>query len=326
MSINFTENEKKYLKRMAALQFNGSKENYSTRHPIHFLQEQSDEYNEVAFNDYDDFRDEIVKIDYCACDDFESYETVEELVANHLGLDCADREAITDFNTKAKENKEPLFVSYDEAAEKGISGVENAICDLHDYLLAYGLEPQCVSLYKYANAWEVKAVSFTHKGAVELREKLDNHIFRPTRYYAFSTVDGDFPTMMGLLLKCGQHLLNEENVGVRWIERTHLTPEQVMKEYEQAPDKEFCLASFEMKLPPQQFENGKTQKAVLSVQAAGKISTWGSRKYPIAKLKAVLVVGEQRKECAYPFECDSIGTSLMDDQQIVALLNYIRYV
>lgn len=183
MSINFTENEKKYLKRMAALQFNGSKENYSTRHPIHFLQEQSDEYNEVAFNDYDDFRDEIVKIDYCACDDFESYETVEELVANHLGLDCADREAITDFNTKAKENKEPLFVSYDEAAEKGISGVENAICDLHDYLLAYGLEPQCVSLYKYANAWEVKAVSFTHKGAVELREKLDNHIFRPTRYY-----------------------------------------------------------------------------------------------------------------------------------------------
>lgn len=87
-----------------------------------------------------------------------------------------------------------------------------------------------------------------------------------------------------------------------------------------------ALASFEMKLPPQQFENGKTQKAVLSVQAAGKISTWGSRKYPIAKLKAVLVVGEQRKECAYPFECDSIGTSLMDDQQIVALLNYIRYV
>lgn len=92
-----------------------------------------------------------------------------------------------------------------------------------------------------------------------------------------------------------------------------------MKEYEQAPDKEFCLASFEMKLPPQQFENGKTQKAVLSVQAAGKISTWGSRKYPIAKLKAVLVVGEQRKECAYPFECDSIGTSLMDDQPLTNL-------
>ena len=38
---NNNHNQQYYLKRMAALQFPGSRENYDTRQPIHLLQQQS---------------------------------------------------------------------------------------------------------------------------------------------------------------------------------------------------------------------------------------------------------------------------------------------
>lgn len=325
MRMEFSEIEKSYLKRLAALQFPGSKDNYSTRHPIHFLQEQTDEYVKVEMSEYED-SDEIVLVEYQSCGDYESYKTVEELVAYHLDINLDDPEEVKKFNAEAAENDEIQFVTFAEACDSNdIPGCEDLIFDVADYLTAYGLDPDDVTFYKYGDGWDVKAVSFTHQGAVDMREKLDNHIFRPTRYYAFTTVDGDFPVLMGVLLKFGQELLAEENDGLDITVRKCLTPEQVMEQYEATPNEEFCAASFDIKFPHSQSVGAERDNGVLTVAASGEIRNWDDRKYPVANLKVSLEKNGERKECPWPFECDRNCSSLVDRHNIVNLLNYIRY-
>lgn len=327
MKTNFTDIEKNYLKRMAALQFPGSKENYSTRHPIHFLQEQTDEYVKVEMSEFEDCSDEIVLIEYMNCGDYETYKTVEELVAYHLDINLDNPEEVKRFNDDAEENDEIQFVTFAEAVNTNdIPGCDEPVFDVADYLTAYGLDPDDVTFYKYGDGWDVKAVSFTHKGAVDMQEKLSNHIFRPTRFYAFTTVDGDFPVLMGVLLKLGQELLAEENNGLEMTVLKSMTPEQVTAQYEATPDEEFCVASFEIKFPQSQKFGVKREKGVLTVVASGHVQDWGDRRYPVAKLKMSLETDEERKECPWPFECDGGCASLTDRRNVINLLNYIRYV
>ena len=326
MRLDFSESEKNYLKRLAALQFPGSKNNYSTRHPIHFLQEQTDERVEVEMSEFEYYIDDIVSIEYRNCGDYDTYESVEDLVANHLEIDPDDQDSIAQFNERAKEEDEPQFVPFAEAIKANeIPGCDEYIYDVSDYLSAYGLDPDDVTFYKYGDGWDVKAVSFTHQGAVDMREKLDNHIFRPTRYYAFTTVDGDFPVLMGVLLKLGQELLAEENNNLDITVRKCLTPEQVMEQYEATPNEEFCAASFDIKFPHNQSAGAERDNEVLTVVASGQIRDWGDRKYPVANLKVSLEKNGERKECPWPFECDGNCSSLADRHNIVNLLNYIRY-
>lgn len=84
MYFNFTNIEKDYLKRFAALQFSSSKDNYSTRHPIHFLQEQTDQMEKVSHSDFDEYQDEIATVEYVDCGDYETYSSVEELICQRL--------------------------------------------------------------------------------------------------------------------------------------------------------------------------------------------------------------------------------------------------
>lgn len=319
--MKFSESEKNYLKRFAALQFPGSKDNYSTRHPIHFLQEQTDERVEVEMSEFEDYIDDIVSIEYRNCGDYDTYESVEGLVANHLEIDPDDQDSIAQFNERAKEEDEPQFVPFAEAIKANeIPGCDEYIYDVSDYLSAYGLDPDDVTFYKYGDGWDIKAVSFTHQGAVDMRESLDNHIFRPTRCYAFTTVDGDFPVLMGVLLKLGQELLAEENSGLKVNILSRMTPEQVMEQYEATPNKEFCAASFEISRKGTEQDAGK-----LTVVASGEIRNWGDRKYPVATLKVFLDTNGQHKECQWPFECDGNCTSLTDKDKVFDLLNYARY-
>lgn len=327
MNIKPTEKEAAYLKRMAALQFPGSRENFSTRHPIHFLEEQVDEYIEIPMDEYDDYKDELVRIELCTYDCF-VFDTVEELVADHLDIDLTDEEEVREYNRKAKEYGTPQFVSYEEALNaECIPGTDESIYSLYDYLRAYDIDTDCVRLCRYATGWDVKAVSFTHKGAEEMREELDNHIFRPTRYYAYTTVDGDFPVLMGFLLKYGQALLNEECEGLKWNEEMRLTREQAIRCYDEHPNSPFCLASYRFTLPAQMSEDGKEHAASIRITASGEIHRypWHETEVPLAQLKVEYDVEGNRKEFDYPFECDRMGEPLEDPRNVIALLNFARY-
>lgn len=329
MYSDFTDIEKNYLKRFAALQFPSSKDNYSTRHPIHFLQEQTDQMEKVSHSDFDEYQDEIATVEYVDCGEYETYSSVEELVCQRLdGFAPDDEEAVEKYNAVAKENGEPEFIPYEEAVIAGdVPGTEEYIGDVDDYLEAYGLEPSNVTFYKNIDApWDVKAVSFTHKGVLEVKEKISNHIFRPTKTYAFTTTDGDFPVLMGVLMKLGKELLNEETIGLRWMVMKLMTPEQVSQQFEKTPNEEFCLATYNMYLPWQMTEDGRVRKVILSVYASGEMGSWSDTKYPISKLRVELEDGELKKSCGWPFECDGLGESLLDNNKVIALMNYIRYI
>lgn len=328
MYSNFTNIEKDYLKRFAALQFSSSKDNYSTRHPIHFLQEQTDQMEKVSHSDFDEYQDEIATVEYVDCGDYETYSSVEELVCQRLdGFTPDDEESVEKYNAMAKENGEPEFIPYEEASNAGeIPGTEEYIGNVDDYLEAYGLEPCNVTFYKNVDAWDVKAVSFTHKGVLEVKEKISNHIFRPTRTYAYTTTDGDFPVLMGVMMKLAKELLDEECVGLRWTQPKVMSPTQVKEQYKETPNEEFCAATYNMQLPPQMTDDGKKHNVTLSVYASGEMRKWGENEYPFAKLRVVLKDGNTEKHSEWPFECDAECRALLDDNKVISLLNYMRYI
>lgn len=327
--MSFVPNEKEstYLKRLAALQFAGSKENYGTRHPIHFLQELSSEYEKLEHSDFDENLDDIAMVEYYNCGDYETYDSVDELICSELCIDPDNKEEIEKFNRKAQENNEIQFVSYSQASETNeIPGSDETIYDIDDYLEAYGLNPDDIVFYKYVTAWETKGASFTHKGALEMEKDMSNHIFRPTRTYAYTTTDGDFPVLMGVLMKLGKALLDEETVGLSWVVRKEMTPDQIKEQYKETPDEEFCVASYDMSLPRQMSEDGKIHHATLSVFASGKMHRWEEKAYPIAKLRVTLKEGDTEKQGEWPFECDAACKALTDNVKVIALLNYMRYI
>lgn len=333
MSFELTDMEQKYLKRLAALQFSGSRANYSTRHPIHFLEERSADYMPVELSDYDKYEDEIALVEYDEYGDVESFKSVDELVAYHLNIDIDDPDSIERYNNEADKIHEPLFVSYEEATEKyEVPGFDGTVFDLEDYLEVYGLDSSCTRLYRYSDGWDVKAVSFTHRGAEEVREKIDNHIFRPTRYYAFTTTDGDFPVLMGALMKMGAKLLAEESVGVEVTVLKRLDKDQVIAMYDGNPDEEFSLADYAVTLPESVFNplvcrGGAPHKASLKIMASGHMLTYVSGRYPIGKIRVLYdqVDEDIHKEFVYPFECDPVGESLAKPENVLRLINYARY-
>lgn len=183
-----------------------------------------------------------------------------------------------------------------------------------------------MTFYKNVDAWDVKAVSFTHKGVLEVKEKISNHIFRPTRTYAYTTTDGDFPVLMGVMMKLAKELLDEECVGLRWTQPKVMSPTQVKEQYKETPNEEFCAATYNMQLPPQMTDDGKKHNVTLSVYASGEMRKWGENEYPFAKLRVVLKDGNTEKHSEWPFECDAECRALLDDNKVISLLNYMRYI
>ena len=105
---NNNHDQQYYLKRMAALQFPGSRENYDTRQPLHLLQQQSSDRSlERRFwNAYQD--DQLEGAYYSlAGHDNEEYHNIEELAMAYLGID--NEEDIDDYNADRLEFDETPF-------------------------------------------------------------------------------------------------------------------------------------------------------------------------------------------------------------------------
>ena len=64
----------------------------------------------------------------------------------------------------------------------------------------------------------------------------------------------------------------------------------------------------------------------LSVYANGEIRKWENHEHPLAKLRVVLKEGNTEKHGDWPFECDGECRALLDDNKVIALLNYMRYI
>lgn len=324
MNLNLTKAQKFYLCRMAALQFPGSVYNYSTKHPIHFLEERANVLLPLDMQDYTP--EEMVLIEY-RDGNFLSCHSVDELVAEYLGIDSDDQKEVDEYNKNAEEDGDVQFIPSEKALEDNIiPGYNGCIFEIEDYLKAYGLLPECVRMYSLPYAWEVKAISFTHKGAEEMKEQLANHLFYPTRFYAATTCDGDFPALMGVLQMCANACLEEASAGVNWITKTSLTPEEVVSRFENNPNEEFLAADYMITMPAGTKLNGKAiSTAELQVKTAGEMHRFGDTVIPIAKSQVILTCDAGAFTCPYPFECDKTLEALQEKDNVMRLFNFAYY-
>lgn len=328
MNLNLTKEQKFYLCRLAALQFPGSVANYSTRRPIHLLLQRSGEYIPMTRYEFEDDEEELALLEY-GDDNCSSYSSVEDLVAEQLGIENSAEE-IEKYNQAAQEDREVQFVTYAAAMETNhIPGHDDDIYDLEDYLAVYGINIDAVRMYRLPDAWEVNALAFTHKGIEEAREEIANHLFRPTRYYAATTCDGDYPVLMDVLHMYAKACLNEETIGLRWIIKTCLTPEEVVDRFKRNPNKEFLVADYIFTLPAVRRYNGTDiQKMELQVRAAGEMRQFGRTQepiYPVSKVQVTLTCEAGSFSCPYPFECDGTCESLQKDENVIRMFNFAYY-
>ena len=193
----FSEKEKNTLKEMAALQFPGSKDNISTKAPIHFVLEQCGEYvpstidADVDDADSGDFFFSLNNYESDNGDYGLSNETASGLVLNFLGI---TENEVGDYNKKAKQKEDVQFVTFGQAMkEQSIPGWPEDVYDLEDYFNAYGIEMSSVEITRRTDSWHVKDISFTHKGANALMAKTHKESPKDVRLYASTETEGDYP-------------------------------------------------------------------------------------------------------------------------------------
>lgn len=237
-----------YLKRFAALQFEGSVDNFGTNMPIHVLEQQLPKEDTVKL---DDAVIEGQDIDYSKFYDEKGneYSSVSELVQTLLGLD--DDDAIQEYN---KENPDLPYIPYEKLRDmdkKDVPEMLSSTVDEADYVDAYKEVTHVASYHvevtPMSNNYEAMGFAFTHQGLKEYEKSIDNHIFYPCRCYAhagekFGREAGDFYPIMEFLHSAGEQLLRED------IRRYDIKPavirtEEEMHEFYRTQPDEMILAA-----------------------------------------------------------------------------------
>lgn len=205
-----------YLKRFAALQFEGSVDNFSTNMPIHVLEQQLPKDDTMKL---DDAVAEGQDIDYSKFYDEDgcSYSSVSELVEVQLGLD--DDDSIREYN---EENPDLPYIPYEKLQEmdtKDIPELLLSVTDEADYVDAYkevtDIASWNVEVTPLSNNYETMGFAFTHQGLKEYEKSVDNHIFHFCRTYAYAGEqhnrrEGDFYPIMEFLHSAGEQLLVDD--------------------------------------------------------------------------------------------------------------------
>ena len=172
-SLNVTINPQNgwYLKRFAALQFEGSVDNFDSNMPIHVLKQQLPEEDTMKL---DDAIIEGQDIDYSKFYDERGneYSSVSELVQTLLDLD--DDDSIQEYN---KENPDLPYIPYEKLREmdkKDIPELLLSVADEADYVDAYEEVTHIASwneeVTHLSNNYETMGFAFTHQGLKRVRE------------------------------------------------------------------------------------------------------------------------------------------------------------
>lgn len=208
-----------YLKRFAALQFEGSVDNFSTNMPIHVLEQQLPKDDTMKL---DDAVIEGQDFDYSKFYDERGneYSSVSELVQTLLNLD--DDDSIQEYN---EENPDLPYIPYEKLREmdkKDIPELLLSVTDEADYVDAYtevtDIESWNVEVTPMSNNYETMGFAFTHQGLKEYEKSIDNHIFHFCRTYAYAGEqhnrrEGDFYPIMEFLHSAGEQLLVDDSSG-----------------------------------------------------------------------------------------------------------------
>ena len=297
-----------YLKQYAALQFEGSIDNFSTRLPIHVLEEQCRSDTSMRL---DDAISEYIELDTAKLYDGDNndYDTVSELIQTRLDLD--DDEAI------AKHNSDPSlcpFIPYEDLMkmEKNERPEQlQYVSDEAEYVDAYsdetGLFASSVTVIPMTNHYTPIGYAFTHQALEEYKDEVDNHIFNPFRFYAHAGEErsshrvGDYYPIMESILNIGEQLLRQDlrryDVQSLFIR----TPDEMDNFFRTQPN-EMILAGY---LEVVDKVSNKFYSKI-RIWCCGHEETYGEGKKYISVTKHYLTVdkGDGIATFPYPFSCD----------------------
>lgn len=302
-----------YLKRFAALQFEGSVDNFSTNMPIHVLEQQLPKDDTMKL---DDAVIEGQDFDYSKFYDERGneYSSVSELVQTLLDLD--DDDSIQEYN---EENPDLPYIPYEKLREmdkKDIPELLLSVADEADYVDAYkevtDIESWNVEVTPMSNNYETMGFAFTHQGLKEYEKSIDNHIFHFCRTYAYAGEqhnrrEGDFYPIMEFLHSAGEQLLVDDlkRFDVKVMELA--TAEEVENLYRTVPNEPHQAAYIKV-----MDRKTDTVYSRIYVFCAGQEEKClNGDTYLSNKQHYVLVKkGDASYEVPYPFDCDKTVEAL----------------
>lgn len=302
-----------YLKRFAALQFEGSVDNFSTNMPIHVLEQQLPKDDTMKL---DDAVIEGQDFDYSKFYDERGneYSSVSELVQTLLDLD--DDDSIQEYN---EENPDLPYIPYEKLREmdkKDIPELLLSVADEADYVDAYkevsDIESWNVEVTPMGNNYETMGFAFTHQGLKEYEKSIDNHIFHFCRTYAYAGEqhnrrEGDFYPIMEFLHSAGEQLLVDDlkRFDVKVMELA--TAEEVENLYRTAPNEPHQTAYIKV-----MDRKTDTVYSRIYVFCAGQEEKClNGDTYLSNKQHYVLVKkGDDTYKVPYPFDCDKTVEAL----------------
>lgn len=302
-----------YLKRFAALQFEGSVDNFSTNMPIHVLEQQLPKDDTMKL---DDAVIEGQDFDYSKFYDERGneYSSVSELVQTLLDLD--DDDSIQEYN---EENPDLPYIPYEKLREmdkKDIPELLLSVADEADYVDAYkevsDIESWNVEVTPMSNNYETMGFAFTHQGLKEYEKSIDNHIFHFCRTYAYAGEqhnrrEGDFYPIMEFLHSAGEQLLVDDlkRFDVKVMELA--TAEEVENLYRTAPNEPHQAAYIKV-----MDRKTDTVYSRIYVFCAGQEEKClNGDTYLSNKQHYVLVKkGDDTYKIPYPFDCDKTVEAL----------------
>lgn len=302
-----------YLKRFAALQFEGSVDNFSTNMPIHVLEQQLPKDDTMKLDDaviegqdfdYNKFYDERGN----------EYSSVSELVQTLLDLD--DDDSIQEYN---KENPDLPYIPYEKLREmdkKDIPELLLSVADEADYVDAYkektDIESWNVEVTPMSNNYETMGFAFTHQGLKEYEKSIDNHIFHFCRTYAYAGEqhnrrEGDFYPIMEFLHSAGEQLLVDDlkRFDVKVMELA--TAEEVENLYRTVPNEPYQAAYIKV----MDRKTDSVYSRIYVFCAGQEEKCLNGDTYLSNKQHYVLVKkGDASYEVPYPFDCDKTVEAL----------------
>lgn len=302
-----------YLKRFAALQFEGSVDNFSTNMPIHVLEQQLPKDDTMKL---DDAVIEGQDFDYSKFYDERGneYSSVSELVQTLLDLD--DDDSIQEYN---EENPDLPYIPYEKLREmdkKDIPELLLSVADETDYVDAYkevtDIESWNVEVTPMSNNYETMGFAFTHQGLKEYEKSIDNHIFHFCRTYAYAGEqhnrrEGDFYPIMEFLHSAGEQLLVDDlkRFDVKVMELA--TAEEVENFYRTVPNEPHQAAYIKV-----MDRKTDTVYSRIYVFCAGQEEKClNGDTYLSNKRHYVLVKkGDDTYKVPYPFDCDKTVEAL----------------
>ena len=304
-----------YLKRFAALQFEGSVDNFSTNMPIHVLEQQLPKDDTMKL---DDAVIEGQDIDYNKFYDERGneYSSVSELVQTKLGLD--DDDFIREYN---EENPDLPFIPYEKLREmdkKDIPELLLSVADEADYVDAYSeatnIKSWNVEVTPMSNNYETMGFAFTHQGLKEYEKSIDNHIFHFCRTYAYAGEqhnrrEGDFYPIMEFLHSAGERLLREDIRRYDIKTAVIRTKEEMHEFYRTQPDEMILAALVEV-------DDKVTGKHYCSIRvwcSGHEVKTRSMGSYYVLN-KHYLTVNKDDMVATYPypFSCDDGANTLLE--------------